>query len=142
VSKELAARHLEGTGVRPVLGRVVVLVYAENTGAFLSLGENLPRAVRGIVLVAIPLVLVVGMTVYAVAATTISWPVVAGLGFIVGGGAGNLWDRLFSGGSVVDFMNIGVGPIRTGVFNMADLAIMLGCILILIDGARRHRKRT
>lgn len=141
-SKDLAARHLEGAGVRPVVGRVVVLVYAENTGAFLSLGANLPPTLRAVFLAAIPLAIVVGMTAYALAVPTISWTAVVGLGFIVGGGAGNLSDRLFAGGAVVDFINIGVGPVRTGVFNVADLAIMLGCLLLLIGGTRRHRQGT
>jgi signal peptidase II len=48
---------------------------------------------------------------------------------IVGGGVSNLVDRLRYGGYVVDFLNVGIGPVRTGIFNVADMAIMVGVVL-------------
>jgi signal peptidase II len=45
---------------------------------------------------------------------------------IIGGGFSNLLDRLYNDGLVVDFMNAGIGPVRTGIFNLADVAIMAG----------------
>jgi signal peptidase II len=57
-------------------------------------------------------------------------PVVAiAVALIVGGGVSNLMDRLRYGGYVVDFLNVGVGPLRTGIFNVADMAIMVGVFL-------------
>ena len=50
---------------------------------------------------------------------------------IISGGLGNLIDRMVNQGAVIDFMNIGLGSIRTGVFNGADLAIMVGLLLLL-----------
>jgi len=47
---------------------------------------------------------------------------------IVGGGLGNLIDRLFFGGKVTDFVSMGIGPLRTGIFNVADVAIMFGSL--------------
>jgi signal peptidase II len=49
---------------------------------------------------------------------------------VAAGGLGNLWDRLATGGWVVDFMNLGVGPLRTGIFNVADVALMAGVALV------------
>jgi signal peptidase II len=54
-----------------------------------------------------------------------------GLALFVAGGASNWIDRV-TRGSVVDFLNVGVGPVRTGVFNVADMAIMLGGAVIVI----------
>jgi signal peptidase II len=48
---------------------------------------------------------------------------------IVGGGVSNLIDRMRYGGYVVDFLNVGIGPVRTGIFNVADMAIMVGVVL-------------
>jgi signal peptidase II len=48
---------------------------------------------------------------------------------IVGGGVSNLIDRLRYGGYVVDFLNVGIGPVRTGIFNVADMAIMVGVVM-------------
>jgi signal peptidase II len=47
------------------------------------------------------------------------------------GGASNLIDRIYRG-SVIDFMNVGIGGLRTGIFNVADLAIMLGMALLIV----------
>ena len=54
-----------------------------------------------------------------------------GLVLFVAGGASNWVDRVAQG-SVVDFLNVGVGPVRTGVFNVADVAIMLGGVVIVM----------
>jgi signal peptidase II len=51
----------------------------------------------------------------------------------VAGGASNLLDRV-AFGSVVDFVNLGVGSVRTGIFNVADMAIMLGAFIVVIAG--------
>jgi signal peptidase II len=55
----------------------------------------------------------------------------------VAGGVSNWVDRLVQG-SVVDFLNVGIGPVRTGVFNVADMAIMLGAVLIAFGGLQRR----
>lgn len=58
-----------------------------------------------------------------------------GTGLVLAGGASNWVDRVVRG-SVVDFINVGLGPVRTGIFNVADIAIILG-VAILILGERR-----
>jgi signal peptidase II len=58
------------------------------------------------------------------------------LALLVGGGLSNWYDRLVNDGRVVDFMVLGIGRLRTGVFNVADIAIMLGIGLMLL-GSRR-----
>ena len=60
-----------------------------------------------------------------------------GAALIVAGGASNWIDRLATG-SVIDFMNIGIGPLRTGIFNVADVAILGGVVLLVFaQGGRR-----
>ena len=51
---------------------------------------------------------------------------------IIGGGAGNLIDRIQYDGVVIDFLNVGVGPVRTGVFNVADVAVIAGVLLYVV----------
>ena len=46
------------------------------------------------------------------------------------GGVSNVLDRA-ARGFVVDFLNVGVGPVRTGIFNVADVAVMLGVALVV-----------
>jgi signal peptidase II len=64
----------------------------------------------------------------------------AALTFFVAGGASNWLDRALRG-SVVDFLNVGIGPIRTGVFNVADMAIMLGLTLFVVGELVDRRRR-
>jgi len=43
-------------------------------------------------------------------------------------------------GSVIDFLNVGIGPIRTGIFNVADMAIMAGIGIFLLVELNEHRR--
>jgi signal peptidase II len=60
-----------------------------------------------------------------------------GLTLFVAGGLSNWFDRAMTG-RVIDFMNVGIGSLRTGVFNVADVAIMCGAALFVVDELRRH----
>jgi signal peptidase II len=60
------------------------------------------------------------------------WRVVA-LALVAGGGISNLIDRLLYNGRVTDFLNVGIGGVRTGIFNVADMAIMAGALLLLVN---------
>ncbi len=51
---------------------------------------------------------------------------------LLGGAIGNLIDRVRFDGLVIDFMNLGVGPLRTGIFNVADVAISCGAVLLIL----------
>jgi signal peptidase II len=64
-----------------------------------------------------------------------------GLALVIGGGVSNWIDRAVRG-SVVDFMNIGLGWLRTGVFNIADVALMAGAATLLLAELRKgaHRR--
>jgi signal peptidase II len=57
------------------------------------------------------------------------------------GGLGNIIDRLIYGGYVRDFLNVGVGPVRTGIFNIADVALMAGCLLLVVQELRAVTQR-
>ena len=59
-----------------------------------------------------------------------------GLALLTGGAVGNLIDRVAYGGAVVDFVSVGLGGVRTGIFNLADVAITAGVILVALQGWR------
>ena len=61
----------------------------------------------------------------------------AGCGLLVSGAVGNLIDRVRFDGLVIDFLNVGLGPLRTGIFNVADMAIMAGAALVVLAPAAR-----
>jgi hypothetical protein len=61
---------------------------------------------------------------------------IVGLSLICGGGIGNLIDR-WAYGYARDFLNVGIGSVRTGIFNVADVALMAGCLVVLLAKRRR-----
>ncbi len=134
-TKLLARKHLAYQPSRSYLGGIARLEYAENRGAFLSLGANLPVGWREGLLGGLNVLLVVGLTAYLVRSRDLTfWPTFA-LALLISGGFGNLIDRVLRGGAVTDFMILGIGPVRTGVFNVADLCLTSGAILFAISGA-------
>ncbi len=137
LSKQVASRELAGGPTRSFLGGLLRLDYVENPGGFLSLGASLPGRIRGPLLSGgTAVVLAVLATVLVRRQFAMCWETV-GLGLVWAGGASNLYDRI-TAGQVVDFLNLGVGSLRTGIFNVADVAITTGCALILL-GQRGSR---
>ena len=76
--------------------------------------------------------MVFGILIYVlVGKQLLLWDTVS-YALLVSGGIGNLIDRVFRDGLVVDFMNLGIGStLRTGIFNVADMAIMAGIFMLL-----------
>ncbi len=130
-TKTVARARLVDKGTVYVVDTFFVLHYVENPGAFLSLGVGLPRPLRTLAFIAFPLIALAVMAAYILRARNREWITLAALSFIVGGGIGNLIDRLFRDGRVSDFMNLGIGRLRIGIFNFADVSILVGCVLLL-----------
>ncbi len=112
------------------LSGVLRLTYAENPGAFLSIGSGLPVEFRFWLFVALGGAGLAVLLVVSLKREALRFPHVLALGLVIGGGCGNLIDRL-SLGVVRDFMQVGAGYLRTGVFNVADAAITTGSLLLL-----------
>jgi signal peptidase II len=133
VTKNLAKTHLMNQPDRSYLHNMFKLEYAENTGAALSLGDNLPKAVSFWLLSIMPLAVMLALLVYAVKNSgKMSWMKVTALALIFAGGMGNVIDRIFFDRHVTDFMNIGIMNLRTGIFNVADVAVTAGAIGLLV----------
>jgi signal peptidase II len=139
VTKHVAATTLAEAPSRSFLADTFRLEYAENTGAFLGLGSDWPPAARTAIFGAANGLLLVALTALAVRGR---WPrrALLGVALFVAGGASNLLDRI-AYGMVIDFMNVGIGPLRTGIFNVADMAIMLGAGILALEGYRPPRPR-
>jgi len=138
LAKAAALRYLEGRAPIEILGGAVRLGLVENAGAFLGLGSSLPEgARRGIFLVGVGAVLFAALVwLLRVRAITASRTAAAVL--MIGGGLANFLDRL-PDGRVTDYVVLSAGPLRTGVFNLADAAILTGAILWLGSGIMRRR---
>ena len=130
-TKTIARDHLASSQPVYLVGDVFRFQYSENTGAFLSLGAGLPDSVRFWSLIVFVGVVLIGMLGFIWTSQEMSPVGIMGGSLVVGGGFSNLLDRLFNDGAVVDFMNVGVGNVRTGIFNFADLVIMIGIGILL-----------
>lgn len=107
----------------------VILTKVENRGAFLGLGHALPPPVRLVLFLALPLAVMVVM-LFMLFRKNLNKGSLIGLSFVIGGGLGNLYDRVIYG-SVTDFLHIDLGFFKTGIFNMADLSIVIGVALLM-----------
>jgi signal peptidase II len=141
VTKSLAKHYLAPDGFVSFAGDTFRLQYAENTGAFLSLGSALPEPWRHIVFTIFVGLFLTGLLGYLLFNSNLPWESVVWLALVCGGGLSNLIDRIAYAGRVIDFLNVGMGSLRTGIFNVADMAITGGAILLLIDSFRKKPER-
>jgi signal peptidase II len=140
VTKHLASTTLAGAPPRSLLADTVRLDYTENTGGFLSLGAELPVAARTALFTVVTGLSLLVMIVMAIQSRRSVWSLI-GLSLFIAGGASNWLDRL-AFGRVVDFINVGFGPVRTGIFNVADVTIMFGAGLLILTEMRRVDRPT
>ena len=117
----------------PYLGDTLRIQYAENPGAFLGAGGGLPAQQRFWLLVVVNAVVLIAIPAVLVARSDFGLRQMIAVSLLLAGGIGNLIDRVFHDGLVIDFLNVGIGPLRTGIFNVADMAIMAGFALLLLQ---------
>jgi len=132
ISKVVARIYLTPYEEVHVLGSVFTLNNVENDGAFLGLGGDFHPMIKIALLWLLPIA-VLGFVLHMIIKDkTIDKMSLVGFCCIIGGGIANVFDRIVYG-SVTDFMHIDFGgPIKTGIFNIADVSVMvgLGCLLV------------
>jgi len=131
LGKVLARQALSESDKLSYLNDIFRLQYMENQGAFLSIWSNASENFRFWFFIISVGLFLAGVLIFLLTSKKISGAETAGLSLILGGGIGNLIDRVFNDGHVIDFMNVGIGSLRTGVFNVADIAISVGGVLLL-----------
>jgi signal peptidase II len=140
-TKQLAQASLEPFEVVSLAADTVRLELSRNPGGFLSLGARLPQPLRHtlfVLLVPVALIAVCALLLRPRADDPLR---LLAAGLIVGGGLANWLDRLLHDGAVTDFVSLGVSGLRTGIFNVADVAVLAGVAVALLP-ARRSRPST
>jgi len=140
-SKHAARTLLRQADSIMVSGGLIELRLAENPGSFLSLGALLPEAVRAAVFTLGVGIGLVGLAGYLTRRSQIEVPHFIGLSLVLAGGLSNLLDRILQHGLVTDFVTIHLGALHTGIFNLADVLIMIG-IGVIGFGFWRVRRPT
>lgn len=140
VSKNIVREKMSYGGSIQLLNSHLTIAKVENTGAFLSLGDSWPPLVKRILLLALPIIAIVLGFAYLLFKFNTPRLFVAGACFIMGGGIGNIIDRI-AYGSVTDFLHINFGIFQTGIFNMADVSVMVGAGLILLNSFLQSQEK-
>lgn len=131
LTKDIAHQHLALHSPHSWFHDTIRLQYAENTGAFLSVGGGFSEGLRVLLFQVFPALCLLALSIVLFVqpmprASVVAWSLV------LSGGLGNLVDRIMNEGRVIDFMNIGIGSLRTGIFNVADVCITVGVALLLV----------
>lgn len=125
-SKALATRHLGDGRVISLFFDTLQFQLVHNNSGFLSVFAGIPEGLRTILLTWVVALLLVAGGLYLLLARGLPRARLICLVLILAGGAANLLDRLFNTGGVVDFIALGHGWLRTGIFNFADVYILVG----------------
>ncbi len=132
VTKIAARKNIEFYERINIIEDHFILTKVENTGAFLSAGSNLPAFIRTSLLIVLPTVVLMYGLFFLYVNKALPRLMQIGICFLIGGGIGNIYDRIVHG-SVTDFVFMDFVLFRTGVFNMADVSIMVGIGLLLLQ---------
>ena len=116
----------------------LILTKVENTGGFLGFGSAIHPVLKKILFLAFPALILIILIGFMMIKTRENIYFIIGISFIIGGGIGNIFDRIVHG-SVTDFLHIDIGIFQTGIFNLADVSIMLGTACILIYNLTKRK---
>lgn len=140
-SKVLVRANVDSFSEASIIGDVFTLHNVENTGAFLGMGSDLTNPWRTILLLILPIIVLGLVVVHIIKDKSIDKMSLIGFCCIIGGGIANVYDR-FAYGSVTDFLHLDFGgKLRTGIFNIADVSVTTGMIMILVASFIYRKKK-
>lgn len=126
---------------RSVIPKLLDFTHVQNTGAAFGLLNAAAFPYKSVVMILVAALALVAISLYARQLGTDERLSRYGLALILGGAFGNLIDRAIAG-YVVDFVDVYWGDAHFWAFNVADAAITIGAILVLLEMigiGRRHR---
>ena len=136
LSKVLIRENIDQYSEIKLIGEYFILTNVENSGAFLGMGSDFSPFIKTVFLLILPIIVLICIMIYVYRDKEIDKISLIGFCFIIGGGIANIYDRILYG-SVTDFLFIDLGGIfKTGIFNIADLSVTTGMILILLMSFR------
>lgn len=140
ISKVIVRGKIATNEVIEVIGDTFIMTKVENSGAFLGMGSELSPTLKWILLLILPVIVLGGVLYYIITNKTLDRLSLIAFCCIVGGGIANVFDR-FMYGSVTDFFHIDLGGVfRTGIFNVADMSVSFGMILLVIASFKQKKQ--
>ena len=139
ITKFIVRAKIAQNEIIEVVGDIFIMTKVENEGAFLGMGSDLSPTLKWILLLILPVIVLGGVVYYILTNKTLDRLSLIAFCCIVGGGIANVFDR-FVYGSVTDFFHIDLGGVfRTGIFNLADMSVTFGMILLVIASFKQKK---
>ena len=127
---------------KSIIGDAFIMQYVENKGAFLGMGSDLNPTLRLVFLLVLPILVLGYVAYYILKHKELDKMSLIAFCCIIGGGIANVFDRIVLG-SVTDFFYVDLGGVfRTGIFNIADMSVTAGMIMLLIASFRSGKKKS
>lgn len=128
-SKYLARELISPAGSSYLAG-LVQLSLVKNHGGFLGIVSDLPENMRFLFLTVFVGLLLIASLLFLLHPSGYRSPLWMPLTCVTAGGLSNLLDRLHGDGGVTDFLILGYGRLQTGIFNLADIFILIGSFIL------------
>jgi signal peptidase II len=139
VSKLWVRANVAAGSHSEIIGDYFTLHNVENSGAFLGLGSDFSPILKIILLNVLPIVVLTLVLFHIFRDKTLDKFSLIGFCCIIGGGIANLYDRVLYG-QVTDFWHIDLGGVfRTGIFNIADVSVMVGMGLLILGNFKKKK---
>ena len=137
----------QGTIIKDVFDNDFLIIYhVRNTAIAFSIGDGLPQPWRFILFVIVPILVLVFLTWYYFSTTEFNQPQRWAIAGIIGGGIGNISDRILRPDGVVDFISVkfyGIfGMERWPTFNVADASVVICCMILLVTMLMPQSKKS
>lgn len=137
ISKCIIREKIDFNDRISVIDNIVTITKVENNGAFLSLGSLLPRIIYKVLMIFLPLIVLGYALLYLLKNNNLSKLLTLGSCMIIGGGLGNIYDRIIYG-SVTDFLYFDFVLFHTGIVNMADISLTIGFFILIYELVLMH----
>lgn len=124
VSKYIIVKYVEYNSLIPVINKFFYITYHENKGAAWGILQNR-------LYILIPLTIIMSIVMLYILVKTEIRILKLSLSFIIGGAIGNLIDRILKG-KVVDFLDFYFGNYNFPTFNVADMFIVIGTMILAL----------
>jgi signal peptidase II len=132
IVKSIVRQRIEYGQEISVIDHYVTLTKVENTGAFLSLGDSLPRIFYILIMIVLPLIVLFYVLYDIMRRNDLSKLIILGFCLLIGGGLGNIYDRILFG-SVTDFIRFDFVLFHTGIVNLADISVTAAFFILIYE---------
>ena len=138
ISKDVVRKNVAPRDYIQLLNDNFILTNVENTGAMLGFGQGFPPILKIILFQVLPIIVLLILLFRILQKSNLNNGPIVAFAFVIGGGIGNLIDRI-AYGSVTDFFMIKLGGLKTGIFNMADVSVTTGVLLLLFLSLQNNK---